>query len=82
MGKRIKVYAGCYELYITDKEMPYGFSLCAEFETVPEAEAFVDETEDWLWIDRDLLDESGYCWDGDDFELHTFDFSERTKGLS
>lgn len=80
---KIKVYGGYYELYVTDKEMPGPwFALVAEFENVEEAEAYVDEREDWLWLDRDLLSESGYCWDGDDYESHTFDCKERMAELA
>lgn len=44
--RKIKVYAGYYELYITDKDMSDQFVLVAEFDTVPEAENYVDETQD------------------------------------
>lgn len=81
MRKEIKVYAGYYELYITDKEMPHGFTLWGEFDTVPEAEEAVEETGDWLWLDRELLDESGYNWDNEDYDTHTFDFEELTSEL-
>lgn len=79
--KKIKVYAGYYELYITDKDMSDQFVLVEEFDTVPEAENYVDETLDWLWIDRDLLDESLFSFDGDDYEIHTFDYEERIAEL-
>lgn len=80
---RIKVYGGYYELYVTDKELyePW-FSLMAEFETVWEAIEYVDEKGDWLWLDSDLIEESGYCWDGDDYENHIFDYSERIAELT
>lgn len=81
MKKNIKVYAGYYELYITDKDMSDQFVLVAEFDTVPDAENYVDETQDWLWIDRELLDESSYSWDGDDYDEHTFDYEERIAEL-
>lgn len=35
---KVKVYAGYYELYITDKEMPRPYVLLEEFDTVPDAE--------------------------------------------
>lgn len=79
--KKIKVYAGYYELFISDKDMSYKYILIGEFDTVPEAESYVDETDDWFWIDRDLLDESSYCWDGDDYDEHTFDYEERIAEL-
>lgn len=79
---RIKVYGGYYELYITDKEMPGNwFGLMAEFETVWEAIEYVDEKEDWLFLDSDLIEESGYCWDGDDYENHIFDYNEKIAKL-
>lgn len=80
--KRIKVYAGYYELYITDKDMSDQFVLVAEFDTVPEAENYVYDTDDWQWIDRDLLDESLFSFDGDDYEIHTFDYEERIAELA
>lgn len=79
--KKIKVYAGYYELYITDKDMSDQFVLVAEFDTVPEAENYVYDTDDWQWIDRDLLDESLFSFDGDDYEIHTFDYEERIAEL-
>ena len=57
------------------------FVLVAEFDTVPEAENYVYDTDDWQWIDRDLLDESSYSWDGDDYDEHTFDYEERIAEL-
>lgn len=78
---KIKVYAGYYELYITDKDMSDQFVLVAEFDTVPEAENYVYDTDDWQWIDRDLLDESLFSFDGDDYEIHTFDYEERIAEL-
>lgn len=80
--KKIKVYAGYYELYITDKDMSDQFVLVAEFDTVPEAENYVYDTDDWQWIDRDLLDESLFSFDGDDYEIHTFDYEERIAELA
>lgn len=79
--RKIYVYAGYYELYITDKKMPGGFMYQAEFDSVAEAEAYVDESDDWLWLDRDLINESGYSWDGEDYEYHTFDFEARISEL-
>lgn len=72
----IKVYAGYYELYITDKEMPRPYVLVAEFDNVPDAESYVEETEDWMLLDRDLIPDSTYCWDGDDYKDHTFNLAE------
>lgn len=75
---KIKVYAGYYELYITDKEMPYGFSLLEEFGSVTDAEGYAESYEDWIWLDRDLIGESSYSIDedSDDYIDHTFDYKE------
>ncbi len=81
MNKKIKVYAGYYELYITDKEMDCPFGLVEEFDTVPEAENYVYDTDDWLWIDRDLIGEALCAYDGDDYEHHTFDYADRVAEL-
>lgn len=72
----IKVYAGYYELYVTDKEMPRPFVLVAEFDNVPDAEAYVEECDDYMLLDRDLIPYSSFYWDGDDYETHTRDFAE------
>lgn len=73
---KVKVYAGYYELYITDKEMPKTYVLLEEFDTVPDAEYFVEEADDWMWLDRDLIPQSSYEWSGDDYNDHTFDMKE------
>lgn len=72
----VKVYAGYYELYITDKEMPKPYVLVAEFDNVPDAEYYVEEVDDWMWLDRDLISQSSYIWEGDDYETHTFVLDE------
>lgn len=74
----IKVYAGYYELYITDKVMPRPYVLVAEFDNVPDAECYAEEWDDWMWLDRDLIPDSMYFWeeDSDDYETHTFDLAE------
>ena len=79
--RKIYVYAGYYELYITDKEMPNQFFFQGEFDSVAEAEAYVEERGDWLWLDRDLIEESGYSWENEDYETHTFDFKERVTEM-
>lgn len=56
--KRIKVYAGYYELYITDKELKEPFILVEEFDTMAEAEDYVVNRGDWLMVDEDLVEES------------------------
>ena len=69
-----KVYEGYYELYITRKELNSGrVYLAKEFDTMREAEDYVEYREMWLNIDRDLISESQYSWDGDDLENHIFD---------
>lgn len=73
--KRIFVYAGYYELYITDKEIK-GLTCVTEFDNVPDAENYVIEKDDYFFIDRDLLKESTFCWDGEDYDTHTFNFNE------
>ena len=75
MGK-VFVYVGCYDMYVTDKEMPKSYALCGEFDSVPDAESFVEENDGWLCVDRDLIKESCYCWDNEDYDTHTFDYNE------
>lgn len=79
--KKIYVYAGYYELYVTDKVMPDCFVLQGEFDSVVEAEAFAEEIGDWLWLDRDLISESSYSWENEDYDIHTFDFAERISEI-
>lgn len=73
---RIKVYElACGNYYITDKNIK-GCSPDASFESVTEAEDFIESVEGWEYCDRDLLGESGYSYDGADYELHSFDFTD------
>lgn len=76
----IKVYAGYYELYITDKEMPRPYVLVAEFDNVPDAEDYVVETEDYMLLDRDLMPDSQTPWDslyeGDDYKVYDKGFAK------
>ena len=79
--RKIYLYAGYYETFISDKDLSkYGYMLQGEFDSVVDAENFRDENfdEDWRWIDRDLLDESGYALDplSDDWYMYTFEVTE------
>lgn len=74
----IKVYAGYYELYITDKEMPRPYVLLEEFDNVPDAEYYAEGKDDWMWLDRDLIPDSSYFIEegSDDYNDHTFNLAE------
>lgn len=78
---KVKVYAGYYELFVTDKEMPRPYVLLEEFDNVPDAEYFVEEADDWMWLDRDLIPQSTYCWDNEDYDSHTFDMKEMLSAV-
>lgn len=73
---RIKVYEGvCGNYFITDKCVE-GIEPDAEFESVPDAEDAIVAVDGWAYLDRDLINESGYSYAGEDYELHSFDFAE------
>lgn len=78
---KVYLYEGVYEMYITDKEMPYGYALLDEFDNVPDAEDYAEKFDDWVFLDRDLIAESSYhcCVGDDDYNDRTFDFAELTK---
>lgn len=54
MEKRIKVYAGYYELYVTDKKLPLPKTFQASFDTAEEAWKYIDEADETTWIDEDI----------------------------
>lgn len=78
---KVKVYTGYYELFVTDKEMPRPYVLLEEFDNVPDAEYFVEEADDWMWLDRGLIPQSTYCWDNEDYDSHTFDMKEMLSAV-
>lgn len=72
MTKKYKVYAGYYELFITDKTLTHTLVLVEEFDTMEQAENYVEERGDWLWIDKDLVDDCSFSLEGDDYDNHIF----------
>lgn len=72
--KRIYVYAGYYENYITDKKMKAPYILWGNFDSVAAAFDAAEETEDWVFIDRDLIDDCPYYMPegADDWYMHSF----------
>lgn len=79
---KIKVYSLYMNYFITDKDMPEPYELEAIFSHVVEAEEYVDKSDKNFNIDRDLLDESSYSWEGDDYDVFTFDYKQLIKQLS
>lgn len=74
--KRVMIYEGyCDYYYVTDKPVKGLVPVAGPME-VCDAESWVDAREGCIQLDRDLLDESGYCYDGDDYDLHSFDYEE------
>lgn len=74
--KRAYVYKGYLgNYYITDKPIE-DMGVAAGPMTVPDAEAWVDKEGFCIQLDRDLIDESGYDWENEDYESHTFDYEE------
>ena len=47
-----------------------------EFDTMVEAEDFCENSDYWMWIDSDLVNESQYGLVGDDYDLHVFNAKE------
>lgn len=76
--KKIKIYAGYHELYITDKVMPFPYGLMKEFDSVEDAEVYAMRRDDFQLLDRDLLPDSICCIDedSDDYNTYTFDYNE------
>lgn len=76
----IKVYAGYYELYITDKEMPRPYVLLEEFDNVPDAEEYCYEIDDYTLLDSDLMFDSQIPYDSlyedEDYKVYNLGFAE------
>lgn len=70
--KTIFVYAGYYEMFVTDKKLFKSVQPIATFDNVPDAEDFVAEANVKLWLDRDIIRDSQFVWRGDDWRQHTF----------
>lgn len=60
--------------FISDKDL--GYKDYETFENVVDAEnrAFELNENAWLIMDRDLLSESQFSYEGDDYELHSDNF--------
>lgn len=76
--KQIYVYLIYYSCYVTDKEIP-NLKPIGVFDSVADAEDFVVSNGDSLILDRGLIHESSYSWDGDDYCIFTFDFNELVR---
>ena len=73
--RTIYLYYEIFDNYIiTDKDL--GYDEYETFENVVDAEnrAFELNENAWLIVDRDLLSESQFLYDGDDYELHSDNF--------
>lgn len=72
MGK-YNVYAGYYELFVTDKELPLPCTLQATFDTSDEAWEYAEECEVSTHIDVDIYcDMFGYDIDYVDIPTNVF----------
>lgn len=74
MKDKYKVYEGYFELFVSTKILD--LTLVNEFDTMAEAEEFCENSDYWMWIDSDLVDESQYSLVGDDYDLHVFNAKE------
>ena len=85
----IYVYAGYYELYVSSKPMAEPYMYQGEFETVYDAELFLDKNfdtdNDTVYYERPLIEDSRIYWfyaplkdddDKDVIENYTFDLNE------
>lgn len=55
--KKYKIYAGYYELYITDKDLPLPRVFQCSFNTVKEVWEYIDKADEWTAIDEDVYHE-------------------------
>ena len=81
--RKIYVYAGYYELFVSSKPMAAPYMYQAEFNTVSEAEKWLDENfdteNDTVFYERPLYDESRlaeYLLDEEEAEYYKFDIGE------
>lgn len=53
MGK-YNIYAGYYEIFVTDKSLSLPKTLQASFDSVEEVWNYIDEADEWTAIDEDI----------------------------
>lgn len=81
--RKIYVYAGYYELFISSKHLAPPFTYQAEFDTVSEAEEWLDENfdteNDTVFYERSIYTESrlaDYPLDNESAEAYKFNVGE------
>lgn len=76
--RKIYVYAGYYELFITGKPLSKPYALWGEFGTIEEAQDFCIDYDDHFYIERDLFGESYFAnmLSYEEREKMTFDITE------
>ena len=81
--RKIYVYAGYYELFVSSKRLAPPFMYQAEFSTVSEAEKWLDENfdteNDTVFYERSIYDESrlaDYPLDEENAKPYKFDVGE------
>lgn len=81
--RKIYVYAGYYELFVSSKPMAAPYMYQAEFDTVSEAEEWLDENfdteNDTVFYERPIYDESRIAeclLDEEEAEYYKFDIGE------
>jgi hypothetical protein len=81
--RKIYVYAGYHELFVSSKPMAAPFMYQAEFDTVSEAEEWLDENfdtvNDTVYYERSIYDESrlaDYPYEDFEAEYYKFDIDE------
>lgn len=83
--RKIYVYAGYYELFVSSKPMAAPFMYQAEFGTVSEAEKWLDENfdteNDTVYYERSIYDESRLAdYPYEDFEAEYYKFDIDAEG--
>lgn len=60
MEKKYYLYAGYYELFISDKPLPNSYFLQGVFGDIAQAEQFAESYDEWINYDEDILEDSEY----------------------
>lgn len=60
MEKKYYLYAGYYELFISDKPLPDSYFLQGVFSDIAQAEQLAEGYDEWINYDEDILEDSEY----------------------
>ena len=70
MKRAIYLYEDVYSVIVTDKKL--NLIVIGLFKDVIDAENYINDNniDYWYFLDKDLVNESQYCWNGEDYENH------------